>query len=180
MISVFDLCIETFSKIPAQWKERLLALEEHYTPDELTSAFARGKQHGAKDLKYIEAILTNLRKEQSPVIEDGVDWDAEVERWKRSPHVHILSGNEDDDGPAPDVPEDESRRYATSALRWWLAQPSCYLSEQNEAIARDELRRREGHVAFVQSELKRIAEGRPWQPSPALLAMRKLGRQPDG
>jgi len=179
MISVFDLCIETFGKIPAQWKDRLQVLEEHYTPDELSFAFTQGKQRGAKDLKYIEGILTNRRREQAPAAEDGVDWEAEAERWKRSPHVHVLSGNEDEHGSAPDVSEDEIRRYATSALRWWLGQPSCYQSEHNERIVRDELGRRERHVAYVQGELKRIAERRPWCPSPALLALREEGRQPD-
>jgi hypothetical protein len=139
MTSAFDLCVETFGKVPASWKDRLLSLEEHYAESELTFAFAEAKRREAKDLKYVEGILKNRRAETGGKV--GTDWERETESWKHSPHVHVLTRNDGYSGTAPEVSREEIAGMAIESLRWWSAQPACLLNEKNVALVAEELAR---------------------------------------
>lgn len=72
-MDVWTLCDETFGRIPANWRHRLEAMEAHHGPEELQEAFRGAKQHGARRLEYVEAILSELRarRRAEPSAPDG-------------------------------------------------------------------------------------------------------------
>ena len=96
---VWALCEHTFGRIEARWKTALLAMERDYPLDELRVAFDEAKNRKAGDIRYVVGILTNKRQQRIQRLDeatDMIDWDAEAERWKHLPHVHVLGGR---DGP---------------------------------------------------------------------------------
>jgi hypothetical protein len=154
----FALCESTFGTIKAAWAQRLQVLASSYSPEQLTAAFAKAKQHKARDLAYVERMLENERKEQMARIEDASaetvtqpasGYERDAARYAGIGHIFVLVDNDGYDGPpAEPVPEDEIRGYTDTMLRWWLAQASCTHQPENERIARDELRIRAEHDVF--------------------------------
>ena len=56
-MDAFDMAQETFGQVKASWRYDLEAMGRQHSVEVLQEAFRRAKQHGAKDLNYVNTIL---------------------------------------------------------------------------------------------------------------------------
>jgi len=59
--SIWEMCQDTFGRIPAQWRAQIEALDLAFTNAQLEEAFAITKHHQGNNIKYVVTCLGGLR-----------------------------------------------------------------------------------------------------------------------
>lgn len=88
--TIWELCQETFGRIPAQWRAKIEALDMAYTPGQLEEAFAIARHHRAKSIEYVIEVAGGLRDKAAATATGSPDRDMRL-RCDRCPLTEYVN-----------------------------------------------------------------------------------------